>query len=125
MKKYVIGISFIALLLLVACSNNEKDEVEDVEEQEFFEMIESLDILFDEEITNKIKQEVGIKDATVTLTSEEENTTVYADILVDSKVKNIDNLTKKYVNKLKSTYPENEIKIKISNGSEILIEETY
>lgn len=52
MKKYIIGISFIALLLLVACSNNEKDEVEDVEEQEFFEMIESLDILFDEEITN-------------------------------------------------------------------------
>ena len=126
MKKHVISIVFIALLLLAACSNNEKAEVtEDVEVQEFFNMVESLNIGFDEEITNEIKQEVGIVDATVTFTSDEQNTSVYADILVDSEVENIDDFTKKYVNKLKNKYPKNMIKFKMSNGSEILVEEMY
>jgi len=126
MKKHVISIVFIALLLLAACSNNEKAEVtEDVEVQEFFNMVESLNIVFDEEITNEIKQEVGIKDAAVTLTSNEQNPAVHADILVDSEVENIDDFTKKYVNKLKNKYPKNMIKFKMSNGSEILVEEMY
>lgn len=125
MKKYAVSVAFIALLL-VACSNNEEDTItEDVEAQEFFDMIKSLGIVLDEEITNEIKQEAAIKDATVTLTSDEQNTIVYVDVLVDSEVDNMDDFTEKYVSKLKKKYPENEIQVQIWNGSGVLVEGTY